>query len=287
MEMFVVESQRVLITGVSSGVGLATAKLMAEQSYTVVGTARTAAKAADAMAGFADRGFQIDIVPMELSDAHSMEAAIEEIRARGPIDTLVNNAGLAVYGPIDEADDAAVALQFAVNVLAPIRLIRAFAPAMRARGRGAIVNISSGSGFLAQPYDGLYAASKHALEGLTEALHWEMRPYGVRVASIQLGRFDTPIRDKIILTEGFGPASAHWSHFRRFHDAMENRLWRGAGEPAERAAEAILHAITTDEPQLRWLVGPDVEAAAKLRTAGPFELFERTMRQMLQLDEVA
>jgi NAD(P)-dependent dehydrogenase (short-subunit alcohol dehydrogenase family) len=245
----------VVVTGASAGIGRATAMLLARDGWTVFAGARRseplAALAAEAPAG------SIVPVALDVTDEASVRAAADEVFRRtngaGPA-ALVNNAGYSISGPLEDVSDADLKRQFDVNVFGLMSVTRAFVPAMRKRGSGRVVNISSIVGRISAPFQGPYAASKHALEALTDALRAEMTPFGVKVVAIQPG----PIK-----TEFFGvlrkqmdacnrpdtPYANHFSHLDQIVAAME-----GSAVPAERVAKVVRKALTTRWPSARYVV---------------------------------
>nr|WP_315392764.1 oxidoreductase [uncultured Duganella sp.] len=172
------ESKVVLITGVSSGIGRVAAVRFAQRGCRVFGTVRALATA-EPLTG-------VELVEMDVSQDASVQQAIQLVIARaGRIDVLVNNAGVNLLGAVEETSAAEAAKLFDTNVLGPLRTAQAVLPHMRKQGAGRIVNISSVLGFLPAPYMGLYAASKHAVEGISESLDHEVRQFGIRVSLVQ------------------------------------------------------------------------------------------------------
>ncbi|MFM0671506.1 oxidoreductase [Paraburkholderia sediminicola] len=171
-------SKVVVITGVSSGIGRAAAEKFAKRGCRVFGTVRSIAKTAP-LAG-------VELVEMDVRDDASVRTATHTIIDRaGRIDVLVNNAGTMLIGAVEETSVTEAVALFDTNVFSILRTVQAVLPQMRAQRRGRIVNISSVLGFLPAPYMGLYAASKHAVEGLTETLDHEMRQFGIRATLIE------------------------------------------------------------------------------------------------------
>jgi NAD(P)-dependent dehydrogenase (short-subunit alcohol dehydrogenase family) len=248
-------NRTVLVTGASAGIGRASALLLAREGWTVFAAARRgeplAALAAEAPAG------AVVPVTMDVTDESSVGAAAEDIFRRtngaGPLG-LVNNAGYSICGPLEDVCDASLKQQFAVNVFGLMSVTRAFVPSMRKRGSGRVVNISSIVGRVSAPFQGPYAASKHAVEALSDALRAEVTPFGVKVVVIQPG----PIR-----TEFFGvlrqemnryarpdsPYGNHFAHLDEICAAMEN-----SAVPAERVAQVVRKALTTRWPRARYVV---------------------------------
>lgn len=172
------EKKIVLVTGVSSGIGRASARALADADCIVYGSVRDL-EHAEPIKG-------VTLVQLDVREQSSVDHAIAAIVAReGRIDVLVNNAGQNLVGSVEETGILEVQSLFDTNVLGVIRTIRAVLPHMRARRAGRIINLSSVLGFLPAPYMGIYAASKHAVEGLSESLDHELRQFGVRVTLVQ------------------------------------------------------------------------------------------------------
>lgn len=170
----------VLVTGVSSGIGRATAQKFAEKGCRVFGTVRNLSKAQPLA--------NVVLVEMDVSDAGSVQRGIQRVISEaGRIDVLVNNAGVAMVGAAEEVSIAEAQWMFDTNVFGILRTSQAVLPHMRAQGSGRIVNVSSVLGFLPAPYMGLYSATKHAVEGMSETLDQEVRQFGVRVSLVEPG----------------------------------------------------------------------------------------------------
>lgn len=171
-------SKVVLVTGVSSGIGRATALKFAERGCRVFGTVRNSAKA-QPIAG-------IELIEMDIRDEASVQHGIQTVISQANrIDVLVNSAGVTLLGSVEETSIAEAQSLFDTNVLGVLRTIRAVLPYMRGERSGRIVNVSSVLGFLPAPYMGLYSASKHAIEGMSETLDHEVRQFGVRVTLVE------------------------------------------------------------------------------------------------------
>src|SRR5262245_42996150 len=168
----------VLITGASSGIGRATAQLLTNRGYRVFGTARNPGKVAPIP--------DVALLALDVGDETSVEAGVAAVLdATGRIDVLINNAGYGMVGAVEETGlDEAKAL-FDTNLFGVLRMVRAVLPVMRRQGSGRIVNTSSILGFLPAPFFGLYAATKHALEALSESLDHEVRSSGIRVTLVE------------------------------------------------------------------------------------------------------
>jgi NAD(P)-dependent dehydrogenase (short-subunit alcohol dehydrogenase family) len=271
----------VLITGCSSGFGLLTALRFARAGDRVVATMRTPEKAPAALTDpIAKERLPITIGRLDVCDAKSVAAAVEDA---GQIDVLINNAGIELRSSIEDASDADVQRQFDTNVFGSLRMMRAVLPQMRARKRGTIVNLSSIAGIVARPFGGLYSATKHALEAISEALHFEAAPMGIRVILIQPGSYATRLIENAIDGDGFDASSAYWPVHLRFEEAL-GRLRAGTGgmQDAQEVADLIYTAVNDPTPRLRYLAGRDAAMIAGAYKAMDFEGYEQAMRQTMQ-----
>jgi NAD(P)-dependent dehydrogenase (short-subunit alcohol dehydrogenase family) len=222
-----------LVTGAASGLGMATARKLKAAGVTVWASDLDEA----ALAPLQEEG--VHTLALDVTSEESVRAALTRIEAAGAsVDLLINVAGLLRPGPLEDQPMAEIALQFEVNAIGPIRTARAVAGAMRARGWGRIVNVSSTNGYLVTPFMGAYSASKYALEALSDALRLELRPFGVEVAVVQPGAMKTPFagRAKAALRETIARSGAHYKPY--LESFMESSLWgeATATDPAKVAA---------------------------------------------------
>jgi NAD(P)-dependent dehydrogenase (short-subunit alcohol dehydrogenase family) len=232
--------QRALVTGASRGIGRALVLELAGRGIEVVATARRVEDLADLPA--------VARLPLDVT---SGPAVASVAAAAGPVDLLVNNAAFSVAAPVEDTPADVALAMFDTNVVGPLRLISAFLPGMRERGGGTVVNVSSVAGQVVFPLNGVHAASKHALEALSEALAMEAGPLGVRVLVVQLGGVDTGMYQR--QKRYFSPAYAHLDRAQQESYDTE----RPPGASAERAAAAIVDAVTTTDGRLRVPVGQD------------------------------
>ncbi|MDP9435498.1 MAG: SDR family NAD(P)-dependent oxidoreductase [Actinomycetota bacterium] len=250
-------SSSVVVTGANSGIGLATCLELAGAGYDVLGTVRTPDKAADVARAAADRGVQMRTVQMEVDDAASCAAAMErvaDLTDGGPW-ALVNNAGWAQSGAVEDVSDEQARAQLETNTVAPVRLARLVLPGMRERGGGRIVNISSVAGRLTQPLMGWYCASKHALEAVTDALRVEVEPDGVRVVLVEPGMFGTDIWSAA-REGGFpAPTTSRYAAAYARAEALGNRTDR-LPDPVW-VARTVRVALSNPVPLARYVVGAD------------------------------
>lgn len=258
---------RVLVTGAGSGVGRATATLLAERGHEVVATARDLARL-DGIA-VATR------LPLDVTDAASVAEVQREL---GWVDALVNNAAISFPGPIELVAVEQVRQMFEVNVLGPVRLIQAFVPGMRRRRAGVVVNISSVAGHVAQPLRGYYAATKHALEAISEALYVELAHFGVRVVVVEPG-FIAPGMQAHPPAGGLGA----YDELDAQLGEIARKMQGGARPGPEIVANAVAAAIDDDTGPLRRRVGDDANLILSARSTLSDEEFEKAMRAVVGL----
>lgn len=238
-----------LITGCSTGIGRATAQAFLEEGWTVVATARDESDIRD----LADRGAltrTLDVTkPAQCQSV--VESVIEET---GRLDCLVNNAGYAQFGPLEDVPTRLVEDQFDVNVLGPHRLIREALPHMREAERGTIINVSSVSGRLSAPGMGVYSSSKAALESMSDALRVEAAGFDVDVVLVEPGPVETQFDDKAQSSLSDLDRTATYEDIYR---TLED--WETVGSmssiPPEQVASVILEAGVSTDPQSRYTVG--------------------------------
>jgi NAD(P)-dependent dehydrogenase (short-subunit alcohol dehydrogenase family) len=252
----------VLITGTSSGIGLATALHFARKGHDVYAGLRNPATATDLTHAVEREALSIRPIAIDVDHAASVERGVEEVLERaGRVDVLVNNAGIGGGGPIEDVPVDWAKTLFETNYFGVIRMIRAVLPGMRKVRGGAIVNVSSVAGRVAIAGHGHYSAVKHALEAASEALAQEVQAFGIRVVIVEPGVVITPIFTKA--RRFADPASPYFDHVRRLLGYYQKQVPR-AVQPAA-VAEVIYAAVTTAEPRLRYLVGEDAQRLAEGR----------------------
>jgi NAD(P)-dependent dehydrogenase (short-subunit alcohol dehydrogenase family) len=262
----------VLVTGVSSGIGLATAQRFVAQGCRVFGTMRNPQQATPVPG--------IELVAMDVRDEASVRAGVAQVIGRaGRIDVLVNNAGFNLVGAVEETSVAEATGLFDTNVLGVLRVTQAVLPQMRAQAQGRIVNISSVLGFLPAPYMGLYAASKHAVEGLSESLDHEVRGFGIRVTLVQ------PFYTRTNLEANSPLAAAPIGAYDREREvvlrAVSANVSRG-DEPAL-VADTVVHAALGPW-RMRHTPRGQASLLAKLRRFMPAGPVDKSLRKSLGLN---
>jgi len=252
----------VLITGTSAGLGFATALTLARAGHTVYATMRNPARSPELAQTAAKEGLPIQISTMDVDSDSSVKAGIEAIyRQAKHLDVLVNNAGVEGNGSVEELPLATVRAVMETNYFGALRCIQAVVPDMRQRQSGCIINISSIAGRIANSPTGSYAASKFALEAISEALAQEMISFNVRVAIVEPGIIDTAMARRIEKPTGPEVYPQH----RRFADLFTASL-KNPGKPSV-VAEKVLEIIDSGTLQLRHPVGPDAEPLLAWRSS--------------------
>lgn len=259
----------VLITGASSGIGKACAQYLQSRGYRVYGTSR---RVTEAGAAGPDG---VRMVAMDVTSEASVQAAITLILAReGRIDVVVNNAGYGIAGAVEDTTLDEARAQLDTNFFGVLRVCRAVLPVLRAQGRGYLINISSIGGLIAIPFQGLYSASKFAVEGLSESLRAEVGPYGVRVVMIEPGDFHTGFTDQR-QSVAAAATSVYHARYRTALGVMEADETGGATPDA--IARLLERIINMRSPKLRYLAGPFMQklGVLVLKRLLPQRWFER------------
>jgi NAD(P)-dependent dehydrogenase (short-subunit alcohol dehydrogenase family) len=268
-----INNKIVLVTGVSSGIGRETAQLLAKRGARVFGTVRDFRRNVD-LPG-------VELVHMDVTDDASVQDGVKSVLENaGNIDILINNAGYGLTGALEETSVEEAQQQFDANFFGVLRVTQAVLPAMRRQRTGRIVNISSALGFLPAPFNGIYGASKYAVEAYTETLDHEVRIFGIRAVLVEPVFTKTEIDKKKKVAQHV--IDAYTEQKERTKAAIQQRADRF--DEALRVAEVIYQAATDNAPRLRYPVGEGV-TLAWLRRFVPVRIFDRTFRKRFQLDE--
>jgi NAD(P)-dependent dehydrogenase (short-subunit alcohol dehydrogenase family) len=268
-----IEGSIALVTGASSGIGEATAKRLAMAGYKVYGTSRRGAQAGR-------RSFEI--LPLDVTSDESVEAVVKEVmRLDGRIDLLVNNAGFSVApaGAEESSMEQAWSI-FDTNFFGIVRMTRAVVPHMRHQGGGRIINIGSVLGFLPRPYNALYAATKHAIEGYSESLDHELRTRGIRISVIEPGYTKTQFDANLL------EADSKLDEYREVRAALGKQLKEAlaAADEPDVVADVVLEAARAARPKLRYTAGAGANRLRLLRRFAPPGMVDAGIRKELQLD---
>jgi NAD(P)-dependent dehydrogenase (short-subunit alcohol dehydrogenase family) len=273
--MGIEKSRPVLITGCSTGIGRATAERLADDGWNVHATARRP----DSIEDLAKRGCETHA--LDVTDEGSMRSAVEEVEKDGPIGALINNAGYSQSGAIETLPMESVRRQFETNVFGLTRMCQLVLPGMRDSGSGRIVNLSSMGGKLTFPGGGVYHATKHAVEALSDALRFEVSGFGVDVVVIEPG---------LIVTEFGETASASMAHiehgpYAKFNATVAKvtaNAYRGPmarlGAGPEAVAGKIARALTARRPATRYKVTPSAKMVMGMRRVMSDRMWDRLVR---------
>jgi NAD(P)-dependent dehydrogenase (short-subunit alcohol dehydrogenase family) len=271
----------VLITGCSSGFGLHTAQTFARRGHHVVATVRDI-RTADELRGVRDtEHLPISILQLDVRDTGSVHSAVSAALDAGPIDVLINNAGYSFRAAVEETDDDELLRQFDTNLFGVVRLVRAVAPGMRARRCGTIVNVSSVVTSAPLPFSGGYTSSKAALSALTESMHYELAPFGIRVVLIEPGPYPTTRFLANMVAGRNSTATSPYADLRASYQPAIRRLVSGELTDVQEVADAIYTAVYTDTPRFKYVVGASAEMIASKRQSMDFEGFEQFIRDTL------
>ncbi len=266
-----------VVTGSNSGIGLATAVALARASHTVVAAMRNLDRGAEIRKIAEGEKLPIHLVRLDVDDDASVREAFSGIVARhGPVDVLVNNAGVPGGGPVEETTIDQFRQVMETNFFGGLRCIKAVIPSMRERRKGTIVNITSIAGRLASAPMASYAASKWAFEALSEVLAQEVRAFNVRVAIVEPGVIATPIFSKAPPP----PKHSFYPHGRRLRALFAAALAKPV--PPSVVGDVVRDIVDGDSWQLRYLVGPDTEQRLKARQS---KTDEQVIAEAAQSDE--
>lgn len=247
------DAKTFLITGVSSGLGRAFAAGALAAGHRVIGTVRRAEDAAAFADGAPGRAFPLRL---DVTDTAAVPGAVAEAEGRaGPVDVLVNNAGYGHEGVLEESAMEDLQRQFAANVFGPVAMIKAVLPGMRERRCGHIVNVTSMGGFITMPGIAFYCGSKFALEGISEALGQEVKPFGIHVTALAPGQFRTDWAGRSMdrTPRSIADYDAVMDPIRAARRAKSGRQ---PGDP-DRAAQALLRLVAAESPPARLFLGAD------------------------------
>lgn len=270
------------VTGASRGIGRATVYELARLGYRVFALARSETDLQTLAAGAQDN--RLDVVPvvMDIADEASRQEAIAAIMgatAGYGLDVIVNNAGYGLLGPVEEIDLDKLRRQLEVNLIGQLAFTQPFLPGMRERHNGRIVNISSVAGRAAAPFSGAYAASKSALETLSDALRLELRPFGVHVILIEPGPIATDFSDVARSIEPPNPASPYATFVQRFEEGRKG--WYLFRRPPEAVARVVVRALQSRRPRPRYTVTLPAKGTTVVRRLVPDLVLDWIMQRTL------
>jgi len=268
--------QVALVTGASSGFGLLAAVSLARRGLRVFASMRDLARRGELDQAVAAAGVSLQVVALDVTKPDTLVQALAHV---GPVDVLVNNAGVGIVGAVENLSMDEVRQTFETNFFGALALIKAVLPGMRERRRGRIINVSSIAARIASPGTLAYIASKYALEGLSDALRYEVHPFDLTVSVVQPGTFPTA------MTKAPWMAARSGGVYEGVERAIESML-KAAHAPktadTQRVADAIVHAATARSRRRRYVVGSDARFALVLRGLLPTRAFEAVLRSMIK-----
>lgn len=256
----------VLVTGCSSGIGLATCHVLSRNNFMTYGTVRNLSKAKKIQDLINRENLFLKILRLDVNDNQSIKLAVRKILTdTGRIDVLINNAGFGMFGPVEEIATQEVKKQFETNFFGTIRLIKAIVPIMRKQGNGTIVNISSMVGRFGVPLNSAYVSSKFAVEGLSESISFELEEFGIRVIVIEPG---------VVKSDFFHNVKVKGMNLESpYHKLMERRVnfldkaMKNSLTSSYDVADTILEALNSKDPKFRYVIGNDATNSLRMRNS--------------------
>jgi len=269
-----------IVTGCSSGIGHEISLILARNGFTTYATMRNLQKGSDLKSIAEDEKLPLHFAQLDVTDENSVKKAIQTIHDEaGRIDILVNNAGYGLTGAFEDLSLDEIKTQYETNVFGLIRTTQSVLPIMRKQRSGLIVNISSGAGRFGFPTGSAYVSTKFAVEGLTESMSYELEPFGIKVILIEPGVIKTNFFNSSVLAKkSQDPNSPYATLMKGMEDSVD-KMMENASTP-QYVAEVVLHAITNENPKLRYLAGKDVEQLVEAKKKMSDEEFVNMMKQM-------
>src|SRR5215831_20951671 len=272
--------QRVaVVTGSSSGIGYETSLMLARNRFLTYATMRNPEKGKNLKSLAEKEKSLFRVVKLDVTDDGSVKDAIESIITDASrIDVLVNNAGYALNGAFEDLAMEELKAQYETNLFGVIRVTQAVLPLMRKQKSGIIVNISSGAGKIAIPVQSAYVSTKFAIEGLSESMAYELEPFGIKVVLVEPGFIKTNIGNNIVTAKKSQDANSPYSQLT---EKMVSFIEHGleTGSPPDVVAKVVLKAVTSENPNLRYLAGQDVQKWMKAKRGMSDEGFHEMMKQ--------
>ena len=261
-------SRTVLITGTSTGIGRATAERFQREGWNVGATMRSPNDGQEL-----SQHSNVHVTRLDVTDPESITTAVAETMDRfGSIDALINNAGFGAYGPLEITSSDTIERQFDTNVIGLLEVTKAVIPIMRNQGAGVIVNISSVGGRIAFPFGSLYHGSKFAVEGISEALVYELMPFGIRVKVVEPGAVATDFAGRSFVFTMDPDGGPYGETMQSVMTTWGARMQENMGD-AESVADVIFTAATDGTTQLRYISGDDAATILGARQSMDDEAF--------------
>lgn len=265
-------SKRIFITGSSTGLGRAAAILFADKGWDVIATMRKPENETE----LGERP-NISLLPLDVTDTEQIKSTVAQAVAMGKIDVVFNNAGYGLAGPFEGASDDQIVRQLNTNLLGVMRVTQAFLPHLRAQKDGLLISTTSIGGLVAFPFNSVYHATKWALEGWSESLAFELKPFGIGVKTVSPGGITTDFASRSLdLTSHDAYNELMQQVFTKFMDPERHKNY----STAEQIAEVVYEAATDGKDQLRYVAGADALAMHQQRLAVGDEGFRKGIEQM-------
>ena len=255
-----------LITGSSSGIGLATAIMLARNGINTYASMRNLKKSKTITELASNEGLPLQVIQLDVNDDRSVKNAVYKIVTESErIDILINNAGFGLFGSVEDISMEEMKAQFETNFFGVIRLMQLVIPIMRRQKSGRIVNITSVGGRVSLPILSAYNSTKFALEGLSESISYELEPFGIRVIIIEPGVIKTNIMNSSIFAKkAQDPKSPYFPVVQKIENNFKSMMENNSSPPEE-VAKLILEAVMSKNPELRYTVGNDAATLVQAR----------------------
>lgn len=262
----------IFITGASSGLGKATAKLFANKGWRVIATMRHPDKE-DELNNISN----VHLFPLDVTNAENVKKLSEEIVTNFDIDIVFNNAGYGLAGPFEGTSEEQIYRNINTNLLGAMRVTQAFLPHFRKKGKGMFINTTSLGGTITMPFNSVYHATKFALEGWSESLSFELEPFGIRVKTIAPGNILTDFSGRSL------DVSQHEGYeevFNKYYSVLRNPERRNSYSSPEQIAEIVYEAATDGKPQIKYIAGEDAKNYFKMRESLGQEGFRNEVKKL-------
>ncbi len=270
-----------VVTGTSSGIGHETSLALARSGFLTYATMRNLNKSENIKSVATKENLPIHINQLDVTDDISIKNAVQAILSEvGRIDVLVNNAGYALNGAFEDLTMDEIKAQFETNLFGVIRTTQAILPIMRKQVFGIIVNMSSGAGRLGYPGGSVYVSTKFAVEGLSESMAYELEPFGIKVILVEPGVIRTNFANAMVVAKkSQDPNSPYSQIMQKMATSFQHVI--DCGSSADVVAKVVLKAVTSENPNLRYLAGKDVETWVEGKRSMSDEEFYKMMKENL------
>ena len=276
------EGMVAVVTGSSSGIGYETVLALARNGFTTFATIRNLGKAGQIESVASKEKLPIHVIQLDVTDDDSVQNAVQEVMKKaGRIDVVVNNAAYGLTGAFEDLSIEEIKTQYETNFYGVIRVTQAILPIMRKQGSGRIVNISSGAGRFGYPGGSAYVSTKFALEGRSESMAYELEPFGIKVVLVEPGVIRTNFGSSMILAKRAQNPSSPYSQMMQRIGASLEQLQKNGSDP-DLVANIVLQAAISQNPELRYLAGKDVEAWVESKRKLSDAEFINSMKQIMK-----